>query len=333
MFSNASVYDLNNYVFSPHGGLLQIDYAQAAADKGGSAVAVKTEDAVFLVAERSRHNDLLVNASLDKIRIVSDHVVACYSGVMADANILLEKARVEAANHFFTYDEPMSVNALVKAVGQTAYSYADPDLDDRHRMYARPFGVSILFAGLDKYKDEFKDEEGRNWTQKKDGHKVAKESQGQEDIGKRGKGHVEGKAKKGRAKKGKAKKGRAKKGKAKKGRGTDEGKQVKEVENASAHLPMPKLYLLSPGSEEAVRAAAIGAGKETANKDLLANHATQAHLTEAQALALCLRSIKGVAEESALETHHLEVAKIDRSGLHVYADAEVADLMKKYDIY
>ncbi len=156
MYSQNSVYDMSTHVFSPQGGLLQIEYAHAATNKGSTAIGIKTESSVVFVTERSRKSSLLESCSMEKVQLVEDHALCVYSGIVSDANILVEKARTEALNHRFTYDETIGIRSLVQTVGALANTYADPDLDRGERSYARPFGVSMLFAGVDAGVDDDK---------------------------------------------------------------------------------------------------------------------------------------------------------------------------------
>lgn len=50
-----------------------------------------------------------MNQSVVKIMEIDHHIGAAMSGLVADAITLIDSARVNAANHQFNYDEPMSV--------------------------------------------------------------------------------------------------------------------------------------------------------------------------------------------------------------------------------
>ena len=66
-------------------------------------------------------------------------------GLTADSKTLIDRARVESQNHWFTYDEKMQVESVAQAVSNLAIAFGDSD-DDAGVM-SRPFGVAILFAG------------------------------------------------------------------------------------------------------------------------------------------------------------------------------------------
>ncbi len=56
--------------------------------------------------------------------------------------------RVECQNHWFSYDEAMRVESVVQAVSNLAIQFGDSDGDSTSGL-SRPFGVSLLFAGVD----------------------------------------------------------------------------------------------------------------------------------------------------------------------------------------
>lgn len=51
------------------------------------------------------------------------------SGLMADSRTMVDRARVEAQNHWFTYNEKMSVESVSQAVSNLAIQFGDSDYD------------------------------------------------------------------------------------------------------------------------------------------------------------------------------------------------------------
>lgn len=60
---------------------------------------------------------------------------------------LIDRARVECQNHWFVYNERMSVESCAQAVSTLAIQFGDSD--DGGSAMSRPFGVAILFAGVE----------------------------------------------------------------------------------------------------------------------------------------------------------------------------------------
>lgn len=60
---------------------------------------------------------------------------------------LIDRARVECQNHWFVYNEKMSVESCAQAVSTLAIQFGDSA--DGGSAMSRPFGVAILFAGVE----------------------------------------------------------------------------------------------------------------------------------------------------------------------------------------
>jgi proteasome alpha subunit len=135
-------YDRAITVFSPDGRLFQVEYAKEAVKRGATAVGITCKEGVALVAFKSIHSKLVVPESLKKVFEADDHIVVTASGLIADARRLVEVARVDAQKHRITYNEAPSVDSIARSVC---------DLMQVYTQYGgiRPFGVSLLIAGVD----------------------------------------------------------------------------------------------------------------------------------------------------------------------------------------
>jgi proteasome alpha subunit len=78
-----------------------------------------------------------------KIFKVDDHIAAAIVGLSSDARILIDQARVYAQSNKLTYDEPIDVEVVTKRVCDIKQLYTQ-------HAGVRPFGISILFGGVDK---------------------------------------------------------------------------------------------------------------------------------------------------------------------------------------
>lgn len=106
----------------------------------------------------------------EKIAEIDKHIGCACSGLMADSRTMIDRARVEAQvcivfflsslrkikvpllcflrqNHWFLYNESMSVESVTQAVSNLAIQFGDSDSDGN--AMSRPFGVAMLFAGID----------------------------------------------------------------------------------------------------------------------------------------------------------------------------------------
>ena len=136
-------YDRAITVFSPDGRLFQVEYAREAVKRGATAIGVKTKEGVVLVADRRVASKLLEPDTIEKIYKIDDHICAATSGLVADARVLVDRARIEAQINRLTYDEPISVKELAKKIC---------DFKQQFTQFGgvRPFGVSLLIAGVDE---------------------------------------------------------------------------------------------------------------------------------------------------------------------------------------
>lgn len=135
-------YDRAITVFSPDGRLFQVEYAKEAVKRGATAIGIVAKDGVALITYKSTHAKLIVPDSLKKIFEVDSHIVVTASGLIADARRLVDGARVDSQRHRITYNESPTVESISKGVC---------DLMQVYTQYGgiRPFGVSLLIAGVD----------------------------------------------------------------------------------------------------------------------------------------------------------------------------------------
>lgn len=135
-------YDRALTVFSPEGRLFQVEYALEAVRRGTLAVAIKSREAVCLAAQIKIPSTLMDADSIDKIFQVDEHVGVAISGLHADSRALINYARVQAQSFRLTYDEPVRLNMLVKALA---------DIKQQYTQYGgiRPFGCALFFIAID----------------------------------------------------------------------------------------------------------------------------------------------------------------------------------------
>jgi 20S proteasome subunit alpha 3 len=138
-------YDSRTTIFSPEGRLYQVEYAMEAIGHAGSAIGILAKDGVVLAAEKKISTKLLeISLSSEKMYKLDDHLACAVAGITADANILINHARLSAQRYLFTYQEPIPIEYLVQQIC---------DLKQGYTQYGglRPFGVSFLYAGWDKH--------------------------------------------------------------------------------------------------------------------------------------------------------------------------------------
>jgi len=147
MFLTRSEYDRGVNTFSPEGRLFQVEYAIEAIKLGSTAIGIQCKDGVVLAVEKRITSTLMEPSSIEKVVEVDHHIACAMSGLTADARTMIDKARVEAQNYWFTFNEPMPVESVTQAVCNLAIQFGETDSDST---MSRPFGVSLLVAGVDR---------------------------------------------------------------------------------------------------------------------------------------------------------------------------------------
>ncbi|KAM7540124.1 hypothetical protein Aperf_G00000044537 [Anoplocephala perfoliata] len=148
MFLTKTEYDRGVNTFSPDGRLFQVEYAIEATKLGSTGIGIKTKDGVILAVEKRINSPLIVTNSVEKIFRISDNIACAVSGLIADARTLIDRARVEAAHHWFVYNCEMTTEDVTQAVSKLALAFGDDDADAG--AMSRPFGVALMFAGYDE---------------------------------------------------------------------------------------------------------------------------------------------------------------------------------------
>jgi 20S proteasome subunit alpha 5 len=72
------------------------------------------------------------------------------SGIVGDARILIDHARVEAQSHRFNYAEPMTIEQITEAISDLAINFGEGYEGQKRKPMARPYGVALLVAGVDE---------------------------------------------------------------------------------------------------------------------------------------------------------------------------------------
>jgi len=135
-------YDRAITMFSPDGRLLQVEYAKKTVRQGSTAIAMVCSDGLLFVTDKRIIDSLVVPETVEKIWQIDEHIGATASGILSDARVLIERAQLKAQQHRVTFDSAIDTLTVVK------------DICDLKQICTqsgglRPFGVSLLVAGID----------------------------------------------------------------------------------------------------------------------------------------------------------------------------------------
>lgn len=138
-------YDSSTTTFSPEGRLHQVEYAIEAINNAGTCVGILAKDGVVMASEKKVTSSLLApSKTSEKTYKLCQHAACNVAGLTADANILIDQARLRAGRYQYQYCEAIPMELLVEHVCNYKQAYTQ---------YGglRPFGVAFLFAGYDEH--------------------------------------------------------------------------------------------------------------------------------------------------------------------------------------
>jgi proteasome alpha subunit len=128
-------------MFSPNGHILQVEYAEKTIRLGSASIGMVSENGVVIVSDRRQKDELVIEESANKINEIDEHLICVSAGISSDARILVEKARILAQQHRVNYDSAPNTESIVRDIA---------DVKQQFTQYGggRPFGVSMMFAGV-----------------------------------------------------------------------------------------------------------------------------------------------------------------------------------------
>jgi proteasome alpha subunit len=138
-------YDRTATMFSPDGHLLQVEYAEKTVRLGSASIGLICSDGIVIVADKRVKDILVTQDSASRIFEIDSHIAATAAGIASDSRILIERAQLVAQQHRVTYDSDIEVESIVKEIANLKQAFTQYG-------GARPFGVSIMVAGINREK-------------------------------------------------------------------------------------------------------------------------------------------------------------------------------------
>ena len=135
-------YDRVIIVFTPYGRLLQVEYAMEVVKRGSTIMGLTSSAGVILAADARIFSKLQNQNFVWKIFKIDENVGAAVSGLSSDAQTLVEQARLYSQSNRLMYDEAVDIKVLSERIADMQQLYTQ-------RSWIRPFGVSIIFGGVD----------------------------------------------------------------------------------------------------------------------------------------------------------------------------------------
>ena len=138
-------YDRAATMFSPDGHLLQVEYAEKTVRLGSASIGIVCKDGVVIIADKRIRDKLISQESAHKIFEIDYHVMASFAGMLADARMLMDSAQIIAQQDRVTYGSPAEPVTLIRMIADKQQAFTQYG-------GARPFGISVMLAGVNKRK-------------------------------------------------------------------------------------------------------------------------------------------------------------------------------------
>lgn len=131
-------------VFSPEGGLYQVEYAfKAVKASNVTTVAVCGKDAAFVVTQRKVPDKLVKPESLTNMYDIDGKVGICVTGRQPDGKSVISTAREMASEYKADNQDYIPVGLLAKRLAGNAQVYTQS-------AGYRAMGVALIVAGMDR---------------------------------------------------------------------------------------------------------------------------------------------------------------------------------------
>ena len=135
-------YDKTALQFHPDGRVLMVEYAKGAVSKGEPIVGCRCSDGVIIVCVRKAPMSKFLVRPVQKVFPMERHIVVAATGLLFDAQKLLNQAQRRCLLHKNDFDETIPVEMLCEYLSSTLHRHTTGS--------GRPFGVGLLVAGYDK---------------------------------------------------------------------------------------------------------------------------------------------------------------------------------------
>ena len=130
----------NDLFFDSKGNLNDINFANKAVSRSSEAIGIISKEGIVLAVTKDNFSmENSYNTSTTRIFLIDAHITCVVSGLVPDANFLINQARMSAQHYKKTFQEMIPVKKIVKEICQIKYYFTTKGSN-------RLFGVSFLIV-------------------------------------------------------------------------------------------------------------------------------------------------------------------------------------------
>lgn len=142
MASSGAGYDLSSATFSPDGRIFQVEYANKAVERAGTAIGILCSDGVVLGVQKPLLHKMLVSSFSQRIYTVASNAGVATTGFVPDGRQVVSRAMDEAESFVENYGASTPPKILADRIASYVHYFTQHGA-------LRPFGATALIAGFD----------------------------------------------------------------------------------------------------------------------------------------------------------------------------------------